>query len=134
MMVMPFQFLDKNGVNAIPVNFLPAKEQPTEVRFEMADGIAVVMTTVRYAGTMLPQHSHKYPHISVIASGSVGVWKDGVHIGEFAAKSHLVIEANAKHLFITLADDTTTLCIHNVGRHGEIEMIEEHQIVDGPAT
>lgn len=131
---MPFGTFDGireiTGING----YQPASEQPTEVRFEMADGIAVVMTTVPKAGTILPQHSHKYPHISVIASGSVGVWKDGVHIGEFAAKDYLVIEANAKHLFVTRTNDTTTLCIHNVSRHGEIEMIEEHQIVDGPAT
>lgn len=113
--------------------FQLASKQPTEVRFEMADGIAVVMTTAPDKGTILPQHSHKYPHISVIASGSVGVWKDGAHMGEFASPSHIVIEANAKHLFATRADNTTILCIHRVDRHGDIEMIEEHQIV-GPAT
>lgn len=130
---MPFSIHDNNGGSAIPVGFLPAAKQPTEVRFEMADGIAVVMTTAPDKGTILPQHSHKYPHISVIASGSVGVWKDGAHMGEFAAKSHIVIEANAMHMFVTRSDDTTILCIHNVSRHGDIEMIEEHQIV-GPAT
>lgn len=106
-----------------------AKEQPIETRFEMVDGVACVLMAIPRAGTIVPQHAHNYAHISALVSGKVALWKDGIAMGTFAAPHQIVIEAHAKHLFQSLVNDTTILCIHNVSRSGEIEIAEEHQLV-----
>lgn len=107
----------------------PENEQPIEIKFEMVDGIASVLMVIPTRGTYVPQHSHEYAHISVLVAGKVSVWKNGEWIGDFSAPHQLVIEAHAKHLFLSLVDGTTILCIHNVSRSGEIEIAEEHQLI-----
>lgn len=125
---MPFPSAAGNAALAWTKKARPV-EQPIRTDFEMVDGIAVVSWLVEKAGTVMPQHSHSYPHISQLAVGKVRVWKDREFLGEFAAPAQIVIEAHTKHTFETLADHTHILCIHNVSRHGEIEIAEEHQIV-----
>ena len=105
------------------------EDQPPQVSFEMVDGIAVVSTKFAHAGTYMPQHSHKFAHISVLATGKVAIWKDGQYFDTFTAPKQIVIDANVKHLFQALTDDVLILCVHNVSRTGEIEISEEHQIV-----
>lgn len=106
-----------------------AMEQPIETKFEMVDGVACVMMAIPKAGTYVPQHSHEYAHLSALTNGKVALWKDDVFVGTFTAPHQIVIEAHAKHLFQSLVDNTTILCIHRVDRSGEIEIAEEHQIV-----
>lgn len=109
--------------------YSPSAEQPIRTDFEMVDGIAVVSWLVQKAGTMLPQHSHPYPHLSQLAAGKIRVWSDRKYLGEFTAPAQIVVEANTKHMFEVLADNTHILCIHNASRHGLIEVAEEHQVV-----
>lgn len=114
---------------ALVEGLLRHPEQPTTVSFEMVDGIATVSTLIHKAGTYIPQHAHRYAHASVIAAGRVAVWKDGEFLGQFAAPQQIVIDAEVKHLFQAMMDNTVVICIHNVSRTGDIEIAEEHQIV-----
>lgn len=108
---------------------LSAAEQPIETDIKISDDIFVKSILVRSSGTMIPQHSHKFDHISLISAGSVSVWCDSRHIGDFRAPNHVTIGAGTKHLFITREDNTVISCIHRIDRTGEIEVLEEHQIV-----
>jgi quercetin dioxygenase-like cupin family protein len=106
-----------------------AAEQPYGVEIRMADGIFIKQITVPKAMTLVPQHSHTYDHTSMIAVGSFRVWKNGELLGDVTAPTGLMIEAGAKHAFLSLTDGATIYCIHNISRTGEMEIQEEHQIV-----
>ena len=62
--------------------------------------------TIPKAGTYVPQHSHTYDHLSLLASGAMRAWCDGVHLGDFHAPAEIRIVAHAKHIFMALADET----------------------------
>lgn len=127
---MPFPPAAWNAANAIvDAALAPAAEQPIETNIKIADDIFVKSILVRSSGTIIPQHSHKFDHISLISAGSVGVYCDGDHIGEFRSPNHVVIKGGTKHLFVTREDNTVISCIHRIDRNGEIEVLEEHQIV-----
>lgn len=104
-------------------------EQPDEVSITIADDIFIKHYRIKKAGTYLPQHSHKYDHGTLVCHGSVRVWVDGRFKGVFHAPSAINIPAGTKHIFEVLEDNTTLACIHNASRSGEIEVLEEHQIV-----
>lgn len=108
---------------------LPAEEQPIETNIKIADDIFVKSILVRKAGTLIPQHSHKFDHISLISAGAVTVYCDDGCIGTFEAPNHVLIKAGVKHLFSTRLDNTVISCIHRIDRTGEIEITEEHQVV-----
>lgn len=109
--------------------FVPAAEQPPVVEIRMADDIFVKQIVIGRAGSFVPQHAHTWDHLSMIAAGSVNVWSDGRFLGKYRAPTGIVIEANAKHLFVTLEDNTIIYCIHSISRSGEVDIAHEHQIV-----
>lgn len=114
------------------MDFQRLAEQPDDgIEFHGADGVFVKQMHIKKAGSFVPQHSHTYDHLSMLAKGAVKVTVDGKLIGEFHAPAGINIAANTKHLFQTLKDDTIIYCIHNVSRMGEVEIHEEHQIVGG---
>src|SRR4051812_4164940 len=104
-----------------------AEHQPTS-DLTLYAGIFVKTWAVRDAGTMLPQHSHQWPHLTLVVSGSVRVWRDHELMGDFTAPETIKIPALAKHMFQTLAGNTVLACIH-ASEAAEIEIAEEHQIV-----
>lgn len=103
--------------------------QPTQIDFAEADGIFIKQIVFGEKDSLVPQHSHTYDHVSMLAVGSVRAWKDGVLLGEFKAPRSIHIDAGTKHLFQTLEPNTIIYCIHNVSRTGIPEVMEEHQIV-----
>lgn len=107
---------------------LPEAEQPIETNIKIADDLFVKSILVRKTGTMIPQHSHKFDHISLISAGSVGVYCEKQHVGEFRSPNHVLIKAGTKHLFITREDNTVVSCIHRIDRTGEIEVLEENNL------
>ena len=110
---------------------LIAYEQPISTEIKMADGVFTKSMVVRKAGTVIPQHSHRWPHVSCLVRGSVRVMADGEHLGDFVAPCGITIAAGVKHLFQTLVDDVIVLCVHDIGTaDGEVEILEEHQIVE----
>lgn len=112
------------------MQFKELEEQPTTTEIKMADGVFIKSHHVRLAGTFMPQHSHSYDHTSMIARGSVRVWKDGWWQGDYVAPKGLIIEAGTKHTFMTLENDTIIYCIHNISRTGEVEIAEENHLLD----
>lgn len=107
---------------------LPEADQPQcNFEFHGEDDVFIKQMHTPKRGTIIPQHSHKYDHTSMLAQGSVKVWADGKYLGKFVAPSGITIKAGIKHEFLTLEDDTIIYCIHNVSRTGDIEVLEEHQ-------
>lgn len=103
-------------------------EQPHGVEIFTADGVFIKQMAIPKAGTMVPQHSHVFDHTSMLARGSVRVWKDGVLDGDVVAPAGIFIAAGIKHAFLALEDETIIYCIHNISRIGNVEIAEEHQL------
>jgi hypothetical protein len=68
---------------------------------------------VQDSNTLLPQHSHSFPHISYIVSGTVRVWCGDERLGDFTGPCAIKIRARQLHEFLTLTDNVTILCLHN---------------------
>lgn len=79
---------------------------------------------------MVPQHSHKYQHVTMIAKGSFRVWKDDVLLGDFKAPHGILIESHVKHKFLSLEDDCIAYCIHNIKDAEAVEIHEENAITE----
>lgn len=92
------------------------------------DGVAIVQMVMEKKNDAIPQHSHKYPHHTLIARGRVRVWADGKHIGDFGEREAVFIAAGVKHLFAALEDNTVAYCIHNASREGKVEILAEHKL------
>ena len=103
-------------------------EQPS-VREFSADGIFVAQICIAKSGTLTPQHSHSYDHMTFLAKGIVNVYRADALMEHIQAPSFIMIPAYTKHLFETLVDDVILLCIHNISRSGKIVVAEEHQLV-----
>jgi quercetin dioxygenase-like cupin family protein len=106
-----------------------AAEQPYGIEIHIADDVFVKQSVVAKAGTILPQHAHRYDHLSMIAVGSVRVWEDGRLKGEFKAPTGVHIRAGVKHTFQTLEDGTVIYCVHNAAHAEVAEIVEEHHLV-----
>lgn len=98
---------------------VPLSEIETDL--VLHDGIMTKVIHLKSANTYIPQHSHKYDHSTVLASGSVRGWKDGKLLGDFSATVPIFIEAGHQHTFMSLEDNTVVLCIHRIDRTGDVE-------------
>lgn len=116
-------------MNDLPTEFVRAPEQPIETDLSIANGLFVKSYLVPKAMTYLPQHTHAYDHVTVVAAGSVQIWVNKAYRGQFVAPATFLVEAGQAHLFMTSANDTVLLCIHRVGADGEPEVIRENPIV-----
>lgn len=112
------------GCNALN----PATNQPHGAIHYTADGVYIREINVDDAGTLIPQHSHVYPHTTMLVKGSIRVWEDGKLIGDRVAPTGIFIKAGVKHSFLTLENNTILYCIHNVSRTGDVEVKEGHHI------
>ena len=116
-------------MNGYSLTLLDDDLQPPDIPgFYGSDGVCVKPMILKVAGMMVPQHSHEYAHTSYIATGSVRVWKNDTLMGDYVAPTGIEIEAHAKHRFLSLEDNTSVLCIHNVSRTGDIDVHQEHQL------
>lgn len=113
----------------LPTDFVKAYEQPHGVEVHLVDDVFVKQMVVAKAGTFIPQHVHKYDHLSMLAVGSVKLWEDGRYTGEVKAPSGIVIKAGVRHMFQTTEDNTIVYCIHNAARADFAAIEEEHQVV-----
>lgn len=103
-------------------------EQPISTDIYMADGVFAKTMVIQKADTLVPQHSHTFPHMSVLVRGSVRVWKDGCEIGDYVAPDGIFIPAKSKHTFRSLEDNTIILCVHDIGTAESVSIHEEHQL------
>jgi quercetin dioxygenase-like cupin family protein len=107
-----------------------AARQPYGVEINTADGVFIKQMVIPDHGTIVPQHSHQWDHTSMVASGSVAVWKGREFLGIFEAPTGIFIKAGIKHTFQSLEDNTIIYCIHNL--HGEqaVRVLEEHDLLE----
>jgi quercetin dioxygenase-like cupin family protein len=100
--------------------------QPEYVEHYTADNVYIMQINIPKKDSLVPQHSHAYDHMTILAKGSVRIWEDGVDKGIRTAPSSIFIKAGVKHTFCTFEDDTLLYCIHNISRTGKVEIAEEH--------
>lgn len=112
-----------------PVEYVRHPVQPVGRDFALADGIAIKQMALPAAGMLVPQHSHRYDHTSMLAVGAVQVWADNQDLGRFDAPCPIFIKAGVKHTVLSLEANTVIYCIHRVDRTGSIEVLEEHHLV-----
>lgn len=103
-----------------------AEKQPLGA-IHLFSGIFLKEMLIPDAGTVVPQHSHHYDHMSYIAAGAVEVTQDGKDMGVFEAPAAIRIPAGTKHTFKTLHPWTLVLCIHSVAL-GEADF-HEHDLI-----
>jgi quercetin dioxygenase-like cupin family protein len=103
-----------------------AFHQPT-TEVSLYGGIFLKTWTIHEAGTLLPQHAHRYDHLTLVVSGAVRVWADDVLVGDFRAREAVKIPALVKHKFLTLTGDVVLACIHAT-EAAEVEIAEEHNL------
>lgn len=72
--------------------------------------------------TLVAQHVHTYDHQTLLASGSVTVWREGKIVGTFEAPDVIRIPAGEAHAFQALEDDTILYCIHNLHGHAAVAL------------
>lgn len=108
-----------------------AEDQPPDDReYFLADGVFIKQMYIKNTGTIIPQHSHRYDHTSMLATGSVRVWADGALVGDRVAPVGIFIKAGVKHMFQSLQDETIIYCVHRLHDTDEVEVFEPHQIVE----
>lgn len=122
---MPF------AVTSLPLNLAAHPQQPYGITYRSTDGFMVKEMHIPRAETIVPQHSHTYSHLSMLAVGKVKAWKDDEYLGEFTAPAAIEIPAGTKHRFQSLVDDTIIYCIHNLHGYDGISVLDENNIVGG---
>lgn len=90
-----------------------AEKQPVTEALTVFAGIYAKVYTVPDAETLLPQHAHRYDHVTAVTSGAVRVWQDGRLLGDYRAPSLISIPAHMMHSFLTLTPGVGLMCIHN---------------------
>lgn len=105
-------------------------DQPPDLEHITVDGVFIKQMSLAKAGTMVPQHAHKYDHTSMLASGSVRMWKEGEFVADFKAPAPIFIQRGVKHTFQSLEDNTLIYCVHNSHGLRSIQIVAEHQFSD----
>jgi quercetin dioxygenase-like cupin family protein len=108
-------------------DFAPASldDQPFGVEINTADGILVKQMVLKRAGSVVPQHAHRFDHMTMLARGSVQVWENGRYAGEKHAPAGIFIKAGVKHSFVSMEAFTVLYCIHRTDRSGDVEIQAE---------
>lgn len=65
-------------------------------------------------GACIVQHSHTHPHVTLVASGSVLMSRNGHADSIHNAPAFIEIKAEEHHAFTALEDDTNAYCIHDM--------------------
>jgi hypothetical protein len=101
-------------------------EIPEGIEIHTSDGVFIKQMCLPRAGIFIPQHSHTYDHHSMLATGSIRVWRDDKLVGDFKAPAGILIGAGTKHTFMSL-EPSVVYCIHNIERTGGVDVLEEHE-------
>lgn len=110
----PEQIANYHRIKSLGGEPSPPEEQPYGIEIHTADGVFIKQMHIPKKGALVPQHEHHWDHTSLLARGSVLVWKDGVLCGREEAPTGIFIKAGVRHAFQSLEDDTVIYCIHGV--------------------
>lgn len=105
-----------------------APNQPVSIEIKLTDDLFVKTATVADAGTIIPTHSHRWDHITLLAYGSMRVMADGDLLGDFTGPVGILIKAGVKHMFLTTSPGVVFACIHAVRGADDIGIDELHEI------
>lgn len=90
-----------------------AEHQPETISVTIYAGIYYKQYRVPDAGTLIPQHSHEWPHLTALLQGCVRVYRADEMLGDYRAPAVVQIPAGVLHTFLTLTPDVCMACIHN---------------------
>jgi hypothetical protein len=105
-----------------------ASEQPVSVEIKLTDDLFVKTATVARAGTIIPQHGHRYDHITLLAYGSMRIVAGDVMLGDYTGPVGVLIKAGVKHTMTTLTDGVVFCCIHALHGTDGVEVEETHEL------
>lgn len=94
---------------------------PEYIEFAEVDGMWVRAYTLEKAYQVAAQHVHEHDHITLLASGSVTLWQDGLEHESYKAPALITISAGKKHAFVAATDNVVLCCLHNLRGTGETE-------------
>ena len=107
----------------------PAPYPPIETMICEADDLYIKQIVVPKAATIIPQHSHALSHITLLASGSLNLWRDEHGPEYFAAPTPIHIPAGVKHLFQTLEDGVVMYCVHALASPEALKILAIHELL-----
>jgi quercetin dioxygenase-like cupin family protein len=102
--------------------------QPVTVDIKLTNDLFIKTMSIAEVGSIIPQHSHKYDHVSLLAVGSVRVQANGDMLGDYHAPVGILIRSGVKHTFLTLTPGVVIACIHALHGTAGIEIEEEHEL------
>lgn len=105
-----------------------APNQPVSTEIKLTDDLFVKTAVVADAGTIIPTHSHRWDHITLLAVGSMRVVADGVMLGDYTGPVGILIRAGVKHTMTTLTDGVVFACIHALHGTDGVEIDELHEV------
>lgn len=79
-----------------------------------AGGFYLRSYLLKESGTIIPQHVHDHDHVTLVGSGRVRGWQDGICIGERGPGEVFEIPAGTAHVFQSLEPYTLLCCVHNI--------------------
>lgn len=88
-------------------------DQPVEY-IEEVGGIYFRAILLQNIGDAVPQHTHDYAHVTLIAAGKVRLWIEGAWVADIEAFKAIEIEAHRQHVFQALEPNTRLSCVHNL--------------------
>lgn len=112
----------------MPKEFVAIQDQPVQFVDEVG-GLYFRAIELVEVGHTVPQHSHTYDHVTLIASGAARVWVDGAYLGEFKGFHALKVEALKKHVFQATEPHTRLVCVHQLNG-AEYRIHEETRLGD----
>lgn len=96
------------------------------IEFHEANGVSVKQIVVPKRGMAVYQHVHDYEHMTLLTNGSISAIIENEPAGIFVAPAVIHVDANRKHEFIALEDNTILWCIHN----SERQSYREHPMTE----
>lgn len=87
---------------------------PDYVEFAEVDGIWARAYTLEKRHQVASQHVHEHDHITLLASGSVALWRNGEQVSKHIAPALITVPAGDKHAFVALTDNVVLCCLHNL--------------------
>ena len=103
--------IDGIPVHDVPVTFPPgARDASVEGGFTEAGAFKIKWMQLR-EGEVCMQHSHIYPHATLVISGIIRVFVDGENKGVFLPMAAVHVAAD-KHHYMMAEADSMYACIH----------------------
>lgn len=103
-------FVDHERHMYLPPDVSKFTEPPVEFVGEV-EGISIRSTILEKVGDCVGQHAHQYSHATLVGSGEVRLWVDGVWLGDYKRGQVIAIKAGHPHIFQALAEDTLMSCL-----------------------